>query len=101
MGRRNQDFVIVGAGIIGLTIAHELAERNPSAKITVFEKEEGPGKHASGRNSGVLHSGIYYRPGSLKAKVSVEGRRLMTQFCEENKLPLRRIGKVVLPVRKD
>src|SRR5262245_51547763 len=97
----NYDFVVVGAGIVGLAMARELRMQHPAAKICVFEKEQGVGKHASGRNSGVLHSGIYYSPGSLKARVSVEGRRLMTEYCEQNKLPLNRTGKVILPVRKD
>jgi (S)-2-hydroxyglutarate dehydrogenase len=97
----NYDFVVVGAGIVGLAVARELRTQHPNANICIFEKEEGVGKHASGRNSGVLHSGIYYSAGSVKARVSVEGRRLMTEYCEENKLPLNRTGKVILPVRQD
>jgi (S)-2-hydroxyglutarate dehydrogenase len=93
------DFIVVGAGIVGLTLARELRRKFPQQTIAVFEKESDVGKHASGRNSGVLHSGIYYSPGSLKAKVSVEGRRLMKQYCEENHLPLQNTGKVILPVR--
>lgn len=98
---RTCDFVVVGAGIVGLAIARELRARYPGETICVFEKESDVGKHASGRNSGVLHSGIYYKPGSLKARVSVEGRRLMAMYCEENKLPLVRAGKVILPVHED
>ncbi|PWT90401.1 MAG: L-2-hydroxyglutarate oxidase [Acidobacteria bacterium] len=98
--KMNYDFVIVGGGIVGLALARELRQRFPAQTIALFEKEGGVGKHASGRNSGVLHSGIYYSPGSLKAKVSVEGRRLMTEYCEQNHLPLSRIGKVILPVRE-
>ncbi len=95
------DFVVVGAGIVGLALARELRQLYPQAKVGVFEKEKDLGKHASGRNSGVLHSGIYYAPESLKARVSVEGRRLMSEYCEANKLPLYRAGKVMLPVRED
>src|SRR4029077_4912530 len=95
------DFVVVGAGIVGLPIARKLRARYPKQSICVFEKEADTGKHASGRNSGVLHSGIYYVPGSLKAKVSVEGRQLMTEYCHASGLPIQRTGKVILPVRPD
>jgi L-2-hydroxyglutarate oxidase LhgO len=95
------DFVIVGAGIMGLAIAHELRKRHPSSSIALLEKESTLGKHASGRNSGVLHSGIYYSAGSLKAKLCAEGAREMAAYCEEHQLPLQRSGKVILPVEKD
>jgi (S)-2-hydroxyglutarate dehydrogenase len=95
------DFVIVGAGIMGLAIARELRKRNPASSIALLEKEEALGKHASGRNSGVLHSGIYYPAGSLKAKLCAEGAREMAAYCEEHRLPLKRSGKVILPVEKD
>lgn len=98
---KNYDFVVVGAGIVGLAIARELHARHPQQSICVLEKELDTGKHASGRNSGVLHSGIYYAPGSMKARVSVEGRGLMMQYCDENNLPIVRAGKVILPVRPD
>lgn len=98
---KTADFVVVGAGIVGLAIARELRNRFPQSSISVLEKEQDVGKHASGRNSGVLHSGIYYVPGSLKSRVSVEGRKLMSEYCEQNKLPLVRAGKVILPVRDD
>lgn len=102
MNRRNSslyDYVIIGAGIVGLSVARELLAREPNAKIAVVEKENTIGLHASGRNSGVLHSGIYYQPDSLKAKVCLEGARLMSSYCEEHGLPLNRIGKVIVPVR--
>jgi L-2-hydroxyglutarate oxidase LhgO len=95
------DFLIVGAGIMGLAIAHELRKRHPASSIALLEKESALGKHASGRNSGVLHSGIYYSAGSLKAKLCAEGAREMAAYCEEHKLPLQRSGKVILPVEKD
>ncbi len=93
------DFVIAGAGIMGLAIARELHKRMPASTIAIFEKEQRPGMHASGRNSGVLHTGIYYASGSLKAQLCSEGAREMAQYCVENKLPIRITGKVILPVR--
>jgi L-2-hydroxyglutarate oxidase LhgO len=92
------DYVIVGAGIVGLTVGLELKRRNPCARIVVLEKEAEPGRHSSGRNSGVLHSGVYYPPGSLKAKVCTAGAWAMAAYCEERDLPIRRLGKVLVPV---
>lgn len=91
------DFVIIGAGILGLTIARQLRLNNPLAKILVFEKENTIGLHASGRNSGILHAGIYYKSDSLKAKFCLEGLRAMSEYCDEYNLPISRIGKIVLP----
>jgi len=95
------DFVVVGAGIVGLALARELRTRHPDCTIVVVEKESEVGLHASGRNSGVLHSGIYYGEGSLKARVCAEGAREMASYCEEHGLPIDRVGKVILPVRAD
>lgn len=95
------DFVVVGAGIVGLTIARELRQRFVAARIVVLEKEGDVGRHASGRNSGVLHAGLYYTPDSLKARVCTTGARLLAEYCAERGLPMERIGKVVLPVRAD
>ncbi|MEB3286048.1 MAG: L-2-hydroxyglutarate oxidase [Vampirovibrionales bacterium] len=92
------DFAIVGAGIVGLTIAREIRNRYPDCSIVVFDKEAALASHGSGRNSGVLHSGIYYPEGSLKAKVCAEGARLLRQYCIERHLPLREVGKIILPV---
>jgi L-2-hydroxyglutarate oxidase LhgO len=89
------EILIVGGGIIGLTIARELAARGRSG-ILVIEKESELGKHASGRNSGVLHAGIYYAPGSLKAQSCLGGNRLMKAFCREKGLPLHEGGKVIV-----
>jgi L-2-hydroxyglutarate oxidase LhgO len=93
------DFAIVGGGIVGLAIARALKVRRPDARIVVFEKEPTIGAHASGRNSGVLHSGIYYAEGSLKARICAEGARRMAAYCDEHGLPIRRTGKVILPTR--
>lgn len=89
------DHLIVGAGITGLTIAHELVQRG-EGNIVILEKEDRPGFHASGRNSGILHAGIYYSPGTLKARFCAEGNRLMVDFCKARGLPLVHSGKVVV-----
>ena len=93
--------MIVGAGIVGLSIAKELKARRPKSKILVLEKEPVPGLHSSGRNSGVLHSGIYYPPESLKAKLCRQGSLEMAAFCKERKLPLNQIGKILVPVNAE
>lgn len=87
--------LICGAGIVGLTIARELSERGIRG-ITVIEKEEAPGAHASGRMSGVLHSGVYYSPGSLRAECAARGNRLMKEFCRRKGLSLVEAGKVIV-----
>ncbi|MDP3705855.1 MAG: L-2-hydroxyglutarate oxidase [Legionellaceae bacterium] len=91
------DFVIIGAGILGLTIARELRTQYPKSKIVVLEKEHQIGLHASGRNSGILHAGIYYKSDSLKAKFCLEGSRAMAAYCDEHHLPIHRIGKIIVP----
>lgn len=93
----NVDWVIVGSGIVGLTLAREITRRFPGDKILILEKEKELAKHASGRNSGVLHAGIYYPPGTVKASLCVEGRRAMKAYCQERSLPLLEGGKVIVP----
>lgn len=90
------DFLIIGAGIVGLTIARELKRRYPTQAVCILEKESAAGMHSSGRNSGVLHSGIYYSPDSLKAKVCRQGAFEMAQYHEEHGLPLKRLGKILV-----
>ena len=97
---KQSDFLVIGAGIVGLSIARELKLRYPETVITVIEKELRPGCHSSGRNSGVLHSGIYYPPGSLKAKVCGQGAREMADYCNENKLPLIKCGKILVTTQE-
>ncbi|WP_018125504.1 L-2-hydroxyglutarate oxidase [Desulfovibrio oxyclinae] len=92
---KKHDVIICGAGIIGLCIARELVARG-YRDILVMDKESHPGMHASGRNSGVLHAGIYYDPGTLKARMCLEGNRLMREYCRENSLPLFESGKVIV-----
>ncbi len=90
------DVVIVGAGIVGLSTAQEVRRRNPALTIAVLEKEARPGVHASGRNSGVMHCGIYYGADTLKAKVCAEGARRMGEFATANNIPYSQSGKLVL-----
>jgi len=92
----NTDILIVGGGIIGLSIARELNNRHLDLKITLIEKEAAVACHASGRNSGVLHAGFYYSPDSLKSRFTVEGNKLLTDYCLKNNLSINRCGKVVV-----
>lgn len=92
------DVCVVGAGIIGLTVARALVRRGVG-RVLVLEREAAVGRHASGRNSGILHAGVYYEPGSRKARFCVEGHRRLKAFCQEYGLPLRETGKVLVPTR--
>jgi L-2-hydroxyglutarate oxidase len=87
--------LVIGGGLVGLAAAWQLAQR-ARVRVTVLEKEDLPARHQSGRNSGVLHSGVYYRPGSLKARLCRAGKSAMEQFCREQDLPLRTCGKVIV-----
>lgn len=90
------DFLIIGSGIIGLTLAWNLRKVYPDKKITLIEKEKNLGAHSSGRNSGVLHAGFYYTPDSLKAKFTKQGNFELTKYCEEKGLKINKCGKVVV-----
>ena len=85
MNERKFDFVIVGAGIIGLSTAYELLKVKPDKKVLIIEKEKKVSSHQTGRNSGVIHSGIYYRPNSLKAKNCLLGYKLLIEFAKKIK----------------
>lgn len=100
MKTSNYDFLIVGAGIVGLAVAKELSERFPAKKIALLEKEDRMGMHASGRNSGVLHSGIYYPKDSIKATVCSDGARRMAQFAQEHQIRCDKVGKVIIATRE-
>ncbi|MEK7273056.1 MAG: FAD-dependent oxidoreductase, partial [Nitrospirota bacterium] len=93
---RTCDFLVIGGGVIGLSIARELKTRHADARILLIEKESACGAHASGRNSGVLHAGFYYSPDSLKAKFTKLGNERMTAYCEQKGIPLNRCGKLVV-----
>ncbi|MDX6727671.1 MAG: (S)-2-hydroxyglutarate dehydrogenase [Baekduia sp.] len=90
------DVAVVGGGILGLATARELQRRHPGARIVVLEREDGLGRHQSGSNSGVAHAGIYYPPGSLKARLCVEGVRELYAFCDEHGVAYERCGKVIV-----
>ncbi len=96
LNTKQYDFLIIGAGIVGLSVARELSERYPLAKIAVLDKEKKIGMHASGRNSGVLHSGIYYPQDSLKSRVCSNGAKRMFQFAQEHNISCRKMGKVII-----
>jgi L-2-hydroxyglutarate oxidase len=87
---------IIGGGIVGLATAYRLGERFPGAQICVLEKESSVGQHQTGHNSGVLHSGLYYKPGSLRARLAVAGIRQMAEFCRENGIAHEICGKLVV-----
>jgi L-2-hydroxyglutarate oxidase LhgO len=87
---------VVGAGILGLAVARRLGELRPDAQITVLEKEPAIALHQTGRNSGVVHAGIYYAPGSMKAQLCREGVELLAAYCADRGVPLRRVGKLVV-----
>ncbi len=95
------DLIIVGGGIVGLATAHRFQQRFPAAMVRVVEKEDHVAAHQTGRNSGVLHSGIYYKPGSLKAKNCRTGKLAMEQFCEAEGVPFDLCGKVIVATQEE
>lgn len=90
------DVAIVGGGIVGLSTARELLQRHPHLKLAILEKEPAVATHQTGHNSGVIHSGIYYAPGSLKAKLCVEGRRALWEYCDSKRIEYRQVGKLIV-----
>jgi L-2-hydroxyglutarate oxidase len=95
------DITIVGAGIVGLATAMALTERRPDLKLVILEKESRVAAHQTGNNSGVIHAGLYYKPGSLKARMAVEGARRMVEFCQQHDLPYELCGKVVVATSEE
>ncbi len=96
MEQNRFDFVIIGAGIIGLSIAKTIKEEKPSASVLILEKEADIGAHSSGRNSGVLHGGFYYTANSLKARFTVDGNRMMKDYCRQKGIAFNDCGKLVV-----
>ncbi len=90
------DFVVIGGGIVGLSTARALLGRHPGARLAVLEKEGGWARHQTGHNSGVIHSGIYYKPGSLKARFCLEGARVLVEFCRERGIDYEVCGKIIV-----
>jgi L-2-hydroxyglutarate oxidase len=90
------DFIIVGGGILAMSTAMQLIKAHPGQKILVVEKEDGPAQHQTGRNSGVIHAGVYYTPGSLKARFCREGNRTTKAFCDEHQIPYEQCGKLLV-----
>src|SRR5881396_3808834 len=90
------DIAIIGGGIVGLATARALGERSPGARLVILEKEAKLATHQTGNNSGVIHSGIYYKPGSYKAKLCVEGKGLMLEFCQQHGIRVDHVGKVIV-----
>ncbi|MEY2793303.1 MAG: hypothetical protein RJA76_1295, partial [Bacteroidota bacterium] len=90
------DVIIVGGGIVGLATAHRLLEQKPDLKIALFEKEKAVSMHQTGNNSGVIHSGLYYKPGSLKAKNCIDGYHQLIEFCNQYEIPYELTGKIVV-----
>jgi len=95
------DIAVIGGGIVGLAAARELLRRRPGARLVVLEKEQRLGRHQTGHNSGVIHSGLYYAPGSLKAKACVAGAAALMQYCEEHDIPFERCGKVIVALNEE
>ncbi|XP_027856945.1 L-2-hydroxyglutarate dehydrogenase, mitochondrial isoform X1 [Xiphophorus couchianus] len=95
------DVAVVGAGIVGLASARELIQRHPALTFVLLEKEKELAAHQSGHNSGVIHSGIYYTPGSLKARLCVRGATLAYQYCEKKGIPYKRCGKLIVAVEQE
>ena len=90
------DLTIIGGGILGLATALKITAAHPSVRLLLLEKEAELARHQTGNNSGVIHSGLYYRPGSLKARSCVTGRKALIDFCDENSVPYEICGKVVV-----
>ena len=97
----NFDLIIIGSGMVGLATAYQALQRDPKLRIAIIEKEDEVGKHGSGRNSGVLHAGIYYPPETLKSRVCIEGKNKLTRWINERGLPYKKTGKIVVPQRAE
>ena len=95
------DFAVIGGGIVGLSVAWQLRQRQPSSSIVVFEKEAGVARHQTGHNSGVIHAGIYYEPGTLKAELCRKGVTATLRFCRDNRIAYEQCGKLIVATDAD
>ncbi|MGW5126724.1 L-2-hydroxyglutarate oxidase [Streptomyces sp. NPDC004069] len=95
------DVLVIGGGIVGLSTAYAITRAAPGTRVTVLEKEQGPARHQTGRNSGVIHSGIYYRPGSLKARYAAQGAAEMVKFCAEHGIAHEVTGKLIVATGRE
>ncbi|MEW2260818.1 L-2-hydroxyglutarate oxidase [Streptomyces sp. NPDC047869] len=100
-GAYDCDVLVIGGGIVGLSTAYAITRAAPGTRVTVLEKEPGPARHQTGRNSGVIHSGVYYRPGSLKARFAVRGAAEMVKFCAEYGIAHAVTGKLIVATERD
>ena len=98
---KTYDFVLIGGGIVGVSTAWQMKQRYPDAAILLVEKESGLARHQTGHNSGVIHAGVYYQPGSLKADFCRRGSRQTFDFCQQHSLPFERCGKLLVATDKD
>ena len=98
---QSPDALVIGGGIVGLATALAMLGRRPGTSLVVLEKERKIAAHQTGHNSGVIHAGLYYKPGSLKATTCARGRALLERFCEEHGVPFERCGKVVVATREE
>src|SRR5688572_1023250 len=92
------DVIIAGAGIVGLAAGLKILEQAPNTRLLILEKEDGIAKHQTGHNSGVIHSGIYYKPGSRKAKNCIHGYNLLLDFCRKENVPYEICGKIIVAI---
>lgn len=99
--QQNHDVLIIGAGIVGLSTAYKLLKKQPGLKVAVLDKENRVSTHQTGRNSGVIHSGIYYKPGSYKARNCISGRHQLVEFCREYNVSYDVCGKVIVAVNEE
>src|SRR3979490_3092708 len=93
--------IVIGGGVVGLAVALEITRRFPHLRLLVLEKEDKVARHQSGHNSGVIHSGVYYKPGSLKARLCVAGAAEMVAFCREHDIPHKVCGKVIVATTEE
>src|SRR5215217_6944851 len=95
------DLLVVGGGIVGLAVARELTARHAGASVCVLEREPGLGRHQTGHSSGVVHAGIYYAPGSLRARLCVAGARELYAYCDERGIAYEKSGKLIVAAREE